>query len=256
MGGYLEIYKLNPLKIKENLYPKLINTELNAVYIPETGSWIGHFKKFPEINKKNYRNTSPETIIRKLESPEPLIFDYDEFSLIIDWLTWYYRNEIDTDDLFLDENGLISIGSLNSKFEMTALFGLGCEGIEKYFFPLIPPGFTWNSGSFPLSQRELVLMTEYMLVFCIAIAGFLEDLSAVEMIEDIQPNAFADIKALKKSTEKHLQQYLSGNENLSYRQELNLLVDEKYYEHYSFILLDLKKNLTGYTGFIYTDECF
>ncbi len=256
MGGYLEIYKLNPLKIKENLYPKLVNAELKSVYIPETGSWIRHFRKFPEANKNNYRNTYPETIIGKLESPEPFIFDYDEFSLIIDWLTWYYSDKIDTDDLFLDENGLISIGSLNSKFEMTALFGLGCEGIEKYFFPLIQPGFTWNSGSFPLSQRELVLMTEYMLVFCIAVAGFLEDPSAGEMIEDIQPNAFADIEALKKSTVKHLQQYLSGNENLSYRQELNLLVNEKYYEHYSFILLDIKKNLTGYTGFIYTDERF
>lgn len=124
---------------------------------------------------------------------------------------------------------------------MTALFGLGCKGVEKHFFPLIQPGFTWNSGSFPLSQSELVLMIEYMLVLCITVAEFLEDPSAGEMIEDIQPNLFTDIEVLKKSAAKHLQQYLSEEENLSYRQEMNLLVKEKYYEHYSFILMDIKK---------------
>lgn len=139
MGGYFEMYKFDPFKIKENLYPKLVNAELKSIYIPETGRWIDHFKRFFEVNKTSYRNTTSEKVIGKMESPEPFIFDYDEFSLIIDWLTWYYRDEIDTDALFLDENGLISIGILNSKFEMTALFGLGCEGIEKYFFPLIQP---------------------------------------------------------------------------------------------------------------------
>lgn len=256
MGGYLEIYKLNPFKIKENLYPKLVNAELKSVYIPETGRWIEHFRRFFEVNKSSYRNTSSETVIRKLESPEPFIFDYDEFSLIIDWLTWYFRDEIETDDYFLDENGLVSIGSLNSKFEMTALFGLGCEGVEKYFFPLKQPGLTWNSGSFPLSRRELVLMIDYMLVLCITIAEFLEDPAVGEMIEEVQPDAFTYIKALKKSTEKHLPHYLSEEENLSYQQEMNLLVNEKYYEHYYFILLEIKKNLNGYQGFIYTDECF
>ena len=250
------MYKFDPFKIKENLYPKLVNAELKSVYIPETGRWIDHFKRFFEVNKTSYRNTTSEKVIGKMESPEPFIFDYDEFSLIIDWLTWYYRDEIDTDALFLDENGLISIGSLNSKFEMTALFGLGCEGIEKYFFPLIQPGFTWNSASFPLSQRELVLMIEYMLVMCITVAEFLEDPDYEEMTKDVQATIFTDSETLKKSAAKHLQQYLSGNENLSYRQEMNLLVNEKYYEHYSSILLDIRKNLTGYEEFIYVDECF
>lgn len=76
------------------------------------------------------------------------------------------------------------------------------------------------------------------------------------MIKDIQPNAFTYIEALKKSAAKHLQQYLLGNENLSYKQELNLLFNEKYYEHYYSILLDIRKNLTGYEEFIYADECF
>lgn len=46
MSGFIEIYKIDPEKVKENLYPKLIDSELEEVFIPGTERRIGISSSF------------------------------------------------------------------------------------------------------------------------------------------------------------------------------------------------------------------
>jgi hypothetical protein len=255
MSGFIEIYKIDPIKIKENLYPKLINSELEEVFIPGLERMIGNFKQFFETNQDNfdYRNISYEKIIQKLENDNP-VFEYNEFSLIIDWVTWYYNKELDNID-FLDENGLISIGSLHSRFESSAFFGLGCQGINDYLLPVWKPDFEWNDASFPLNHKEFILMIDYMVVLCVKVSSLLEDSEVNDMIKDFQPKSFNNITELEISTEKQIQSYLSQKENFIYKDEMQKLF-EGYHVHFAYVLMGLKKDLSDYEGVIYKDDCY
>lgn len=240
MSGFIEIYKIDPNKIKENLYPKLINSALEEVFISGAERRIGNFRQFFENNKDNsdYRNVSYEKIIQKLENDNP-VFEYNEFSLIIDWVTWYYNKELDDID-FLDKNGLISIGSLHSRFESTAFFGLGCQGINDYLLPVWKPYFEWNDASFPLNHREFILMIDYMVVLCIKVSSLLGDSEMDDMIRDFQPQSFNNITELEISTDKQIQSYLSQKENFIYKDEMQQLF-EGYNVHFAYVLMGLKK---------------
>ncbi len=254
MSGYINIYKLDPIKIKEKLYPMLISTELPEIYIPETERLIHNFKKFLQTNKDdwNYRDASFENIIQKL-TVENFNLTYDEFTAINDWFRWYHRDKIDIDEVILDDYGLIEIGSLHTGFETSAFLNLGCKGIEDYLFPIRKPDFEWNEGHFPLNSKELILMIDYMLILCIKISLFLKDSEAGDMIKDFQPNSFSYIQELKLSVEQHLQSYLLKNDETVYHEEMKQMF-EGYNVHFAYLLKAMKNDLGNYEGLLYKED--
>lgn len=256
MGGYLELYKTDSTKIKEQLYHKLTADYLPEIYNANMEEWYGTFQNFIKSRKHtfDYRHVSYERIIEKLQKDYFLLEQY-EFMAILEWFTFYYESEVETHENFLSDHGLISIGTLGSRYEMTIFFGLGCDGILTFYFPLEKPRSFWNDGIPPLNAEETILVIDYLILLCIKIAEIDQYPHLEELKSDLDEDNLKNNLNLNISASQHIESYLLQKQNGSDDRDMKHLF-EGGYNYIPGILSDLKKNLAGYGEMIYKDDLF
>lgn len=256
MGGYLELYKTDSTKIKEQLYHKLTADYLPEVYNTNMEEWYGTFQNFIKSRKHtfDYRHVSYEPIIEKLQKEYFLLEQY-EFMAILEWFTFYYETELETNEHFLSDHGLTSIGTLGSRYEMTIFFGLGCDGILTFYFPLEKPLSFWNDGMMPLNAEEMELVIDYIILLCYKIAEMDQYPHLKELKSDLDEDILKSNLNLDLSTTRHIEWYLDQKQNGAHDRDMDHLF-EGGYNYIPGILSDIKKNLSGYRELIYKDDLF
>ena len=66
MGGFIELYRLDKAKIRENLYPKISDTSLPYVLIEVIDKSFGNFRDFLK-SQSDFSRISHEKLILKLQ---------------------------------------------------------------------------------------------------------------------------------------------------------------------------------------------
>lgn len=107
MGGFIELYRLDKAKIKENLYPKISDTSLPDVFVDGINKNFGTFQRFLS-NQTTISKVSYEKLLTKLQQ-ENYTLENNEFTALFDWFTWYYQNDHQGDEEIFAHHGFVSI---------------------------------------------------------------------------------------------------------------------------------------------------
>ncbi|MDN3692035.1 hypothetical protein QWZ06_07095 [Chryseobacterium tructae] len=251
MGGYIELYKLDKAKIRENLYPKISDTSLPDVFLKIVNQRFGTFRDFLK-SKREFSGISYENLLKKLQQ-ENYTLENNEFTALFDWFTWYYQNDHKGDEEIFAHHGFITIHHLNIHNEVPLLFSLATIGVEKFYIPLLDtaPELTIDTI---LSSDELHLMLDYLILLSFKVAVFKEYPDIEEMKGSLEISRFDTNFNLHISTEKHLNTYLQNTDHI-YHDEMNHLL-EGGYEYIPDIMMNIKENLGSYRGLIYLDHSY
>ena len=249
MGGFIELYRLDKAKIRENLYPKISDTGLPEVFVAGINKNFGTFHSF--LNHQNtISKVSYEKILAKLQQ-ENYTLENQEFTMLFEWFTWYYQNDHQGDEKIFAHHGFISIWHLTTRYEVPLLFSVAATGVEEFYIPLLDnsPKLTIDSI---LSSDELLLMVDYLILLSFKAAIFKESHYVEEMRKSFNIAQFEPHINLHISTEKHLDTYLQNTDYL-YHDEMKHLLDGGY-EYIPDIMMNIKENLNGYQGPVYLDH--
>lgn len=251
MGGFIEFYRLDKAKIRENLYPKISDTSLPDVFVEGINKSFGTFQRFLS-NQTTISKVSYEKLLTKLQQ-ENYTLDHEEFTMLFDWFTWYYQNDHQGDEEIFAHHGFIGIWYLTTRYEVPLLFSVAAIGIEEFYIPLLDtaPALTIDSI---LSSDDLLLMVDYLILLSFKVAVFKEFSDVEEMRKSLNISQFDSSPNLHISTENQLNTYLQNNDYL-YRHEMEHLL-EGGYEYIPGIMMSIKENLGSYQGPIYLDHSY
>ncbi|MFP3597280.1 hypothetical protein [Chryseobacterium sp. SIMBA_029] len=254
MSGYIELYKIDKKRIKDRLYHELTNHSLPYIYREGINRFLGTFQHFMDThnNTYDYHYASYEKITEKLRT-EDFILEYYEVKVILDWLTWYYESEYETHETFLDDHGLISIGTLNTRYELPIFYSIGYKGLTEFYFPQEKKDPLWNGRNFPMHPEELVLIIDYLLLLCIKIAEITEDPDLDTIHYDCKESELKKNLMLDASTTQHLTSYLEQKQSGIEDPEMEHLMNGGY-EYYHYILFTLKQDLGNDQDLIYKND--
>lgn len=249
MGGFIELYKIDKVKIKENLYPKISDTSLPDVFLETIDKRFGSFRDFlksePEFSAISY-----ESILKKLQQ-ENYTLENEEFTALFDWFTWYYQNDHEGDEEIFAHHGFISIWHLTIRYEVPLLFSVTAMGIEEFYIPLLDHAQELTIDRI-LSSNDLLLMVDYLILLSFKVAVYMDSPDVELMRQSLEISKFDTSFNLHISTEKHLNTYLQDHDYM-YRNEMTHLL-EGGYEYIPGIMMNIKENLGSYEGPIYLDQ--
>lgn len=249
MGGFIELYKIDKVKIKENLYPKISDTSLPDVFLETIDKRFGSFRDFlksePEFSAISY-----ESILKKLQQ-ENYTLENEEFTALFDWFTWYYQNDHEGDEEIFAHHGFISIWHLTTRYEVPLLFSVTAMGIEEFYIPLLDHAQELTIDRI-LSSNDLLLMVDYLILLSFKVAVYMDSPDVELMRQSLEISKFDTSFNLHISTEKHLNTYLEDHDYM-YRNEMTHLL-EGGYEYIPGIMMNIKENLGSYEGPIYLDQ--
>ncbi|MEJ5106302.1 hypothetical protein [Chryseobacterium sp. MYb328] len=251
MGGFIEFYRLDKTKIRENLYPKISDTSLPDVFLEVIDKSFGTFRDFLK-SEREFSGISYEKLMLKLQQ-EDYILENDEFTALFDWFTWYYQNDHEGDEEIFANHGFVSIWHLTTRYEVPLLFSVTTMGIEEFYIPLLDtsPQLTIDSI---LSSDELLLMVDYLILLSFKAAVFQKSPDVEEMRKSLDISRFDTSFNLHISTENQLNTYLQYSDYL-YHDEMEHLL-EGGYEYIPDIMMNIKENLGSYQGPIYLDHSY
>ncbi|REC61916.1 hypothetical protein DRF65_12875 [Chryseobacterium pennae] len=251
MGGFIEFYRLDKAKIRENLYPKISDTSLPDVFLEVINKSFGTFRDFLK-SEREFSGIFYEKLMLKLQQ-EDYTLENNEFTALFDWFTWYYQNDHDGNEEIFANHGFVSIWHLTTRYEVPLLFSVTAMGIEEFYIPLLDtsPKLTIDSI---LSSDELLLMVDYLILLSFKAAVFQKSPDVEEMRKSLEISRFDASFNLHISTEKHLNTYLQYSDYL-YRDEMKHLL-EGGYEYIPDIMMKIKENLGSYQGPIYLDHSY
>jgi hypothetical protein len=256
MSGRIEFYKIDKLKITENLLPIISDktlppreTNLKYAYDDPDEYILESFEKWIILKnrKTEYFKTSYNAIFEKIKVDFFLI-NFEEFHILLDWLTWYFGFEYDNDETFLDNLGIIEIGDLHSREEMTIFYLFGEYGINEFDHNLHKINNLWNEIETPFDSKKMIQVINFLTLILINIIGDnyilnIEEKDKEFVIELLKNNA------LKNKSLKFIQSNFTENKLGSYKENYNYLT--QCAESYLYKMLSLKNNIGNYTGLIY-----
>lgn len=251
MGGFIELYKLDKAKIRENLYPKISDTGLPYVFLEVINKRFGTFRDFLK-SEREFSGISYEKLMVKLQQ-EDYTLENEEFTALFDWFTWYYQNDHEGDEEIFAHHGFIGIQHLNIHNEVPLFFALTANGVEKFYFPLLDP-VPELTIDYILSSNDLLLMVDYLILLSFKAAVFQKSPDVEEMRKSLNISQFDSSPNLHISTENQLNTYLQDYDYL-YRREMEYLL-EGGYEYIPGIMMSIKENLGSYQGPIYLDHSY
>lgn len=251
MGGFIEFYRLDKAKIRENLYPKISDTSLPNVFIQGIDKSFGTFRDFLK-SKREFSGISYEKLVLKLQQ-EDYTLENEEFTALFDWFTWYYQNDHEGDEEIFANHGFIGIQHLNIHNEVPLFFALTANGVEKFYFPLLDPVPELTIDGI-LSSDDLRLMVDYLILLSFKAAVYKESSDVEEMRKSLEISRFDTSFNLHISTENQLNTYLQDHDYLYHREMEHLL--EAGYEYIPYIMMNIKEHLGNYQGPIYLDQSY
>ncbi|WP_160138648.1 hypothetical protein [Chryseobacterium sp. c4a] len=251
MGGFIEFYKLDKARIRENLYPKISDTNLPDVFLEVINKCFGTFRDFLN-SEKEFSRISYEKLMLKLQQ-EDYTLENNEFTALFDWFTWYYQNDHEGSEEIFAHHGFVSIWHLATRYEVPLLFSVTAMGIEEFYIPLLETALELTIDSI-LSSDELLLMVDYLILLSFKVAVFKESPDVEEMRKSLEISKFDSSPNLHISTEKHLKTYLQDHDYL-YRDDMEHLL-EGGYEYIPEIMMSIKESLGCYQGAIYLDHSY
>lgn len=257
MGGIIEFYKIDKSKTRKNLLPILLDlylqsreTSLKFVSNNPNEYILSNFRNWIELKnlKTECFKISYENIIKKINI-DFFQINYDEFQIIVDWLTWYYENEFENDPNFLDNLGLIEIGDLNSKYENLIFHVLGEFGLNDFDESSNTIIDSNESLDVPYKSQKIEFAINFLIILSYRItlnndSGFYIDIESQEIIQKQLEN-----KKLNYISEKFLN-FNSEDDMIKFNGDaLKYLYENS--EHYLYKMLSLKKDIANYSGLIY-----
>ncbi|MEE6126228.1 hypothetical protein V2E39_02375 [Chryseobacterium arthrosphaerae] len=251
MGGFIEFYRLDKAKIRENLYPKVSDTGLPDVFPETIDKRFGSFRDFLK-SEREFSAISYESILKKLQQ-EDYTLENEEFTALFDWFTWYYQNDHQGDEEIFAHHGFIGIWHLTTRYEVPLFFGLTANGVEKFYIPLLDHAQELTIDRI-LSSNDLLLMVDYLILLSFKVAVYKESPDVEQMRKALEISKFDTSFNLHISTEKHLNAYLQDPDYM-YRDEMKHLL-EGGYEYIPGIMMNIKENLGSYEGPIYLDQSY
>lgn len=249
MSGFIELYRLDKAKIRENLYPKISDTSLPDVLIEVIDKSFGTFRDFLK-SEREFSDLSYEKLMLKLQQ-EDYTLENEEFTALFDWFSWYYQDDHEGDEEIFADHGFVSIWHLTTRYEVPLLFSVAAKGVEEFYIPLLDnaPELTIDHI---LSSNELLLMVDYLILLSFKAAVFMRSPDIEEMRKTLNIAQFEPYINLRISTEKHLNTYLQNTDDL-YRDEMKHLL-EGGYEYIPDIMMNIKENLGNYEGPVYLNH--
>lgn len=251
MGGFIEFYRLDKEKIRENLYPKISDTSLPDMLIEVIDKNFGPFRDFLK-SEREFSGVSYEKLMLKLQQ-EDYTLENEEFTALFEWFTWYYQNDHEGNEEILAHHGFIGIWHLTTRYEVPLFFALTANGLEKFYLPLLDPTPELTIDGI-LSSDDLLLMADYLILLAFKAAVYKESPDVEEMRKSLEISQFDTSFNLHVSTENQLNTYLKDPDYL-YGDVMKHLL-EGGYEYIPGIMMSIKENLGHYQGPIYLDQSY